>query len=211
MNYLALIIITFICLIILNRFAIKKFLPYLILGLLLWFFTHESGIHATIAGVLLACSIPHRKKEHDFSLLSKLEHAISPYVAYLIMPLFAFANAGVSLEGLSFSSLLAPVPLGILLGLFLGKQFGVFLFSYISIKSGIAQMPNNSNWINLYGIGILTGIGFTMSLFVGNLAFVENIQYIDGVKIGVLSGSLLSTLIGYFLLLLVSKKAKKNE
>jgi len=155
---------------------------------------------------LLACTIPHRKKEKDFSLLIKLEHGISPYVAFGIMPLFAFANAGVSLEGIQFSSLLLPVPLGILLGLFVGKQLGVFLFSYVSIKLKFAQMPNGSNWINLYGVGILTGIGFTMSLFVGNLAFVENAEYIDGVKLGVLSGSLLSTVAGYFLLLRTSRK-----
>ena len=107
----------------------------------------------------------------------KVEHAISPYVAFGIMPLFAFANAGVSLEGLSIATLLNKVPLGILLGLFIGKQFGVFVFSYISIKLKIAQMPNNSNWFNFYGVGVLTGIGFTMSLFVGNLAFAENMQY----------------------------------
>ena len=206
LKYLGLLLLIFVLLLILNRFEVKKFLPYLILGLLLWFFTHESGIHSTIAGVLLACTIPHRKKEHDFSLLVKLEHAISPYVVYLIMPLFAFANAGVSLKGLNFSSLLSTVPLGILLGLFLGKQIGVFLFSYTSIKFGFAQLPNKSNWLSFYGVGILTGIGFTMSLFVGNLAFVENIQYMDGVKIGVLSGSLLSTVLGYFLLLMTSKK-----
>ena len=208
-KYLLLIILTFIILIILNKLNIKKFLPYLFIGLILWLFTHESGIHATIAGVLLACSIPHRKKEHDFSLLIKIEHAISPYVAFFIMPLFAFANAGVTLEGLTFSSLLLPVPLGILLGLFIGKQVGVFLFSYASIKLGFAQLPSNSNWINFYGVGILTGIGFTMSLFVGNLAFVNDAQYIDGVKIGVLAGSLLSTLIGYFLLLLAPSKPNK--
>ena len=142
----------------------------------------------------------------DFSLLVKVEHGISPYVAFGIMPLFAFANAGVSLEGLSFATLLNKVPLGIVLGLFIGKQFGVFIFSYISIKLKFAQMPNNSNWYNFYGVGVLTGIGFTMSLFVGNLAFVENIQYLDGVKIGVLTGSLLSTLFGYFLILLTPNK-----
>jgi len=204
--YLSLMLLSFIGLLILNKFEIKIFLPYLIIGMLLWHFTHESGIHATIAGVLLACTIPHRKKEKDFSLLIKLEHGISPYVAFGIMPLFAFANAGVSLEGIQFSSLLLPVPLGILLGLFVGKQLGVFLFSYVSIKLKFAQMPNGSNWINLYGVGILTGIGFTMSLFVGNLAFVENTEYIDGVKLGVLSGSLLSTVAGYFLLLRKSRK-----
>ena len=122
------------------------------------------------------------------------------------MPLFAFANAGVSLEGLSLTTLLDKVPLGIVLGLFVGKQLGVFVFSYISIKLKIAQMPSNANWFNFYGVGILTGIGFTMSLFVGNLAFVENMQYMDGVKIGVLTGSLLSTLTGYFLILLTPNK-----
>ena len=204
--YLIMMLLSFIALLILNKFGFKTFFPYLIIGVMLWHFTHESGIHATIAGVLLASTIPHRKKEKDFSLLVKIEHAISPYVAFGIMPLFAFANAGVSLEGISFSSLLLPVPLGILLGLFIGKQLGVFLFSYVSIKFGFAQMPNNSNWFTLYGVGVLTGIGFTMSLFVGNLAFIDNTQYMDGVKLGVLSGSLLSTLFGYFLILSTSKK-----
>ena len=205
-KYLSLMLVSFLILLLLNKFNIKKFFPYLLVGVFLWDFTHNSGIHATIAGVLLAMTIPHRKKEKDFSLLIKVEHAISPYVAFGIMPLFAFANAGVSLEGLSFNSLLDKVPLGILLGLFFGKQLGVFLFSYISIKLKFAQMPTNSNWFNFYGVGVLTGIGFTMSLFVGNLAFVDNIQYIDGVKIGVLTGSLLSTLFGYFLILLTPNK-----
>ena len=205
-KYLILMLAAFIILLVINKFNIKKFLPYLVVGIFLWDFTHNSGIHATIAGVLLAMTIPHRKKEKDFSLLIKVEHAISPYVAFGIMPLFAFANAGVSLEGLSLNSLMDKVPLGIVLGLFLGKQFGVFVFSYISIKLKIAQMPNNSNWYNFYGVGVLTGIGFTMSLFVGNLAFVENLEYMDGVKIGVLTGSLLSTLFGYFLILLTPNK-----
>ena len=205
-KYLSLMLLAFIILLIINKFNVKKFLPYLVIGIFLWDFTHNSGIHATIAGVLLAMTIPHRKKEKDFSLLIKVEHAISPYVAFGIMPLFAFANAGVSLEGLSFASLLNKVPLGILLGLFVGKQLGVFVFSYVSIKLKIAQMPNNSNWFNFYGVGVLTGIGFTMSLFVGNLAFVDNMQYMDGVKIGVLTGSLLSTLFGYFLILLTPNK-----
>ena len=204
--YLILMIGSFLALLAINKFGVKKFTPYLLIGLLLWYFTHESGIHSTISGVLLALTIPHRKKQNDYSLLLKVEHLIAPYVAFMIMPLFALANAGVSLEGLKFNSLFSVVPLGILLGLFLGKQIGVFLFSFISIKLKITEMPNNANWLNLYGVGILTGIGFTMSLFVGNLAFVENIQYIDGVKIGVLAGSFLSTLFGYFLLLLTSKK-----
>ena len=204
--YLGLIILAFLALLILNKFNIKKFLPYLLIGIFMWDFTHQSGIHATIAGVLLASTIPHRKKPKEHSMLIKIEHAISPYVAFGIMPLFAFANAGVSLEGLSLSSFASKVPLGILLGLFVGKQFGVFIFSYLSIKFKIAQMPTNANWINFYGVGVLTGIGFTMSLFVGNLAFAENMNYMDGVKIGVLGGSLLSTLFGYFLILFAPRK-----
>ena len=205
-SYLSLILISYIFLLILNKFGIKKFLPYLLIGIFMWYFTYKSGIHATIAGVLLATTIPHRIKNKDFSLLVKIEHFISPYVAFVIMPLFAFANAGVSLSGLTFSSLMLPVPLGILAGLFFGKQLGVMVFSYVSVKFKVAQMPDNSTWLSVYGVSILTGIGFTMSLFVGNLAFADNTQYIDGVKIGVLAGSLLSTVFGYFLLLLTSKK-----
>jgi NhaA family Na+:H+ antiporter len=204
--YLSLILISYILLLILNKFSVKIFIPYLLIGMCMWYFTYKSGIHATIAGVLLASAIPHRLKEHDFSLLVKIEHNISPYVAFIIMPIFAFANAGVNLEGLSFGALLSPVPLGILLGLFFGKQIGVMLFSYAAVKLKIADMPNKSNWLYIYGVSILTGIGFTMSLFVGNLAFIENTEYIDGVKIGVLSGSLLSTVFGFLLLLISAKR-----
>ena len=205
-SYLLLMLITFIALLLLNKFGVKKFTPFLFIGLLLWYFTHGSGIHSTISGVLLATTIPHKKHEKDYSLLLKLEHMLSPYVAFGIMPLFALANAGVILKGSSFNSLLAPVPLGILCGLFFGKQIGVFLFSFISIKLKIAEMPSNSNWLKLYGVGILTGIGFTMSLFVGNLAFVDYSNQMDGVKIGVLTGSFLSAIVGYFMLLMVTKK-----
>ena len=204
--YLSLILLSYILLLVLNKLSIKIFTPYLFIGLFMWFFTYKSGIHATIAGVLLASVIPHRNKIKDFSLLVKIEHAISPYVAFMIMPLFAFANAGVNLDGLTLLSLMAPVPLGILCGLFFGKQIGVLLFSYISIKFKFAEAPSNSNWLSLYGVSILTGIGFTMSLFVGNLAFADNTQYIDGVKIGVLVGSLLSTVFGYIILLVSAKK-----
>jgi NhaA family Na+:H+ antiporter len=205
-TYLILMGLALVVLIFFNRFNIKIFLPYLIVGILLWDFTHQSGIHATISGVLLALLIPHNTKEKSKSLLLKLEHSIAPYVAFGIMPLFAFANAGVSLEGLGLSTLLNPVPLGIVCGLFFGKQIGVFFFSYVSVKMGLAQMPNQSTWTNLYAVGILTGIGFTMSLFVGNLAFADAKSNLDGVKIGVLVGSLLSTLVGYFLLKASTKK-----
>ncbi len=204
--YLILMLVSVILLIIFNRMNINSFLPYLIVGLFLWEFTHQSGIHATIAGVLLALTIPHNTKNESKSLLLKLEHSISPYVAFGIMPIFAFANAGVSLEGLTFATLLNPVPLGIVCGLFFGKQIGVFLFSYLSVYFKLAEKPNNSNWVSFYAVSILTGIGFTMSLFVGNLAFANNLEFSDGVKIGVLVGSLLSTLFGYFLLLLSTKK-----
>ncbi len=204
--YLLLMLVSFLSLLILNKLGIKNFIPYLIVGMVLWHFTHESGIHATISGVLLACCIPHKTKNQDYSLLLKLEHLLSPYVAFGIMPIFAFANAGVNLEGITFNTILMPVPLGILLGLFIGKQVGVFVFSYVSIKLKLAEMPTNSNWVKFYAVGVLTGIGFTMSLFVGNLAFVDHMSDMDGVKIGVLVGSTLSAVMGYFLLLISSKK-----
>jgi Na+:H+ antiporter, NhaA family len=209
--YLLLMLLAFLILMGLNKFGIKKFPPYLFVGIFLWFFTHDSGVHATIAGVLLAITIPHRKNEKDYSLLLKLEHGLSPYVAFGIMPLFALANAGVTLENISLSSILTPIPLGIICGLFLGKQLGVFIFSFLAIKFKFAEMPTNSSWIKFYAVGILTGIGFTMSLFVGNLAFIGMEESLTAVKIGVLIGSLLSAVVGYFLLLIVSKKIIKNE
>ena len=205
-KYLILMLVSVILLVGLNKFKVKSFIPFLVVGVFLWDFTHQSGIHATIAGVLLALTIPHNIKNNKESMLLKLEHGLSPYVAFGIMPVFAFANAGVSLEGLTFKTLLNPVPLGIVLGLFFGKQIGVFVLSYISIKLKFADKPTGSTWTALYAVSILTGIGFTMSLFVGNLAFANNLEYMDGVKIGVLTGSLLSTLFGYFLLLIFSKK-----
>jgi len=205
-SYLLLMLVAFVALLVLNKLKIKNFTPYLLIGIFLWYFTHGSGIHSTISGVLLATTIPHKNHEKDYSLLLKLEHILSPYVAFGIMPLFALANAGVVLENLSINSLLSPVPLGILCGLFFGKQFGVFIFAFFSVKLKLAEMPSNSNWIKLYGVGILTGIGFTMSLFVGNLAFVDYPNSLPGVKIGVLAGSTLSALVGYVLLLIVSKK-----
>ena len=204
--YLSLIFVSYILLLFLNKFSVKIFIPYLIIGICMWFFTYKSGIHATIAGVLLASAVPHKLKKNDFSLLEKIEHNIAPYVAFLIMPIFAFANAGVNINGLSFSSLLSPFPLGILLCLFFVNQIGVMLTSYIAIKLKIADMPNNTNWLGVYGVAVLTGVGFTMSLFVGNLAFIENTQYIDDVKIGVLFGSFVSAIFGYLILLLFYKK-----
>jgi Na+:H+ antiporter, NhaA family len=206
LNFLIMMMSSFIILFLLNKLGIKKIFPYLIVGIFMWYFTHGSGIHSTISGVLLAATIPHKMKNGSPSLLLKLEHLLSPYVAFGIMPLFAFANAGVSLNNISINTMFNPVPFGIICGLFFGKQIGVFVFSYISVKLKFAEMPSSSNWSKFYGVGILTGIGFTMSLFVGNLAFVNDVQYIDGVKIGVLVGSLLSTLFGYLWILLATQK-----
>ena len=205
-TYLLLMLAAFIALLLLNKLGVKKFAPYFFVGLFLWYFTHSSGIHSTISGVLLATTIPHRNDEKDYSLLLKLEHLLSPYVAFGIMPLFALANAGVVLDGISVNTILKPVPLGIICGLFFGKQIGVFVFSFLAVKMKLAEMPSNSNWIKLYGVGILTGIGFTMSLFIGNLAFADYAKNLDGVKIGVLTGSFLSAAVGYFVLLFVTKK-----
>ena len=205
-KYLGLVAASILVLIILNRKNIISMIPYLLIGILLWDFTHNSGIHATIAGVLLALTIPHNKNNHKKSMLLKLEHAISPYVAFGIMPIFAFANAGVSFDGIDASAVLNPVPLGIICGLFFGKQLGVFIFSYFSVKFKFAEKPNKCNWLSFYAVSILTGIGFTMSLFVGNLAFIDNLEYLSDVKIGVLVGSALSTLFGYFLLMFSLKK-----
>jgi len=205
-SYLLLMLVAFLVLILLNKLNVKNFAPYFLVGLFLWYFTHESGIHSSISGVLLAITIPHRKNEKDYSLLLKLEHILSPYVVFGIMPLFAFANAGVVLNNISINTILLPVPLGIICGLFFGKQIGVFLFSFLSVKLKLAEMPTNSNWIKFYGVGILTGIGFTMSLFVGNLAFLDYSNNLDGVKIGVLIGSSLSAIVGYLLLLIVTQK-----
>ena len=203
-KYLVLMLLSLIVLIGLNKFKVKSFFPFIIVGIFLWDFTHQSGIHATSWRII--STYYHNIQNSKKSMLLKLEHALSPYVAFGIMPVFAFANAGVSLDGLTFASLLNPVPLGIVLGLFFGKQIGVFVLSYIAVKLKFADKPTGSTWPAFYAVSILTGIGFTMSLFVGNLAFANNLEYMDGVKIGVLTGSLLSTLFGYFLLLIFSKK-----
>ncbi len=206
-TYLILMFICFAILILINRLNVKYFSVYLIIGVFMWFFTHESGIHATIAGVLLAITIPHKsdKSHHGTSMLKHVEHTLAPYVSFLIMPIFAFANAGVNFDGMSITQFFMPVPLGICLGLFVGKQLGVFIFSYAAIKFKLAEMPTGARWLSFYGTGVLTGIGFTMSLFVGNLAFPDS-EIIDGVKIGVLLGSLFSTILGYGLLLICSKR-----
>ena len=204
-TFLGLMFSCFAILMIMNRTNVRYLSVYLFVGLFMWFFTYKSGVHATIAGVLLAIAIPHKSdKSHHKSMLKHLEHTLAPYVSFLIMPIFAFANAGVNFDGMSINQLFQPVPLGILLGLFVGKQLGVFAFSYGAIKLGYAEKPHGASWTSFYAVGVLTGIGFTMSLFVGNLAF-PNSDVIDGVKIGVLLGSLFSTIVGYTMLMSCTK------
>ncbi|MDR6679075.1 Na+/H+ antiporter NhaA [Pseudomonas oryzihabitans] len=192
---------------VLNRFKVTALLPYLLIGALLWFCLLRSGIHATLAGVILALFIPLGDTEtDDVSPLLKLEAALHPWVAFLIVPVFGFANAGVALGNLSLANLLDPVPLGVALGLFLGKQIGISLLALLAIRSGLARLPEGANWLQLYGVALLCGIGFTMSLFIGALAFPGAPLLVDEVKIGVLLGSLLSALAGVAVLLLADRR-----
>ena len=194
-----LVFITLFFLYFCNKKNISFIWIYILLGFFLWIFIQHAGIHATIAGVLLAIFIPHNKNSKQQSPLTYFEDKLHPWVAYLIMPLFALANAGVYFGNISLNTLFDPIPLGIISGLFFGKQIGVFLTIYILIKMGYARLPSGANWIQMYGVTILTGIGFTMSLFIGNLAF-ENEIHITGMKLGVLIGSFFSAITGYFFL-----------
>ena len=192
---------------VLNRLKVTTLLPYLLVGALLWFCMLRSGIHATLAGVILALFIPLGDTEADAaSPLLKLESALHPWVAFLIVPVFGFANAGVSLAGMTPGNLLDPVPLGVTLGLFLGKQIGISLMAVLAIRSGLARLPEGASWLQLYGVALLCGIGFTMSLFIGALAFPGAPFLVDEVKIGVLLGSLLSALAGIAVLLLAARR-----
>jgi Na+:H+ antiporter, NhaA family len=182
----------------LNLAGVRRLGPYMVVGVILWVCVLKSGVHATLAGVAVAFAIPLGDAEES-SPLQNLEHALHPWVAYSILPLFAFANAGVPLGGLNFGDVLSPIPLGIALGLFLGKQVGVFAVSAIAIRLGVARMPDGAGWSQIYGVALLTGIGFTMSLFIGTLAFDEALHLIE-LRIGVLAGSLLSAVAGYVVL-----------
>jgi NhaA family Na+:H+ antiporter len=192
---------TLAVLIIMNRMGVQRLLPYLLLGLLLWFFVLQSGVHATLAGVALALCIPlGTRQEEARSPLLFLEEKMHYWVAFAVVPVFGFANAGVSLSGITLGNLVDPVPLGVALGLFVGKQIGVFVAAALAIRSGLATLPEGSNWMQMYGVALLCGIGFTMSLFIGNLAFPGVAHLIDEVKVGVLMGSILSAVVGVLLL-----------
>lgn len=195
---------------VLNQSKVRSLTPYLLLGLALWYFVFLSGVHATIAGVATALMIPVKPTpaapDAVDSPLHRLEHALHPWVAYAIVPLFGFANAGVSLAGTSAGVLLDPLPLGVALGLLVGKQIGIFGSIWIADRTGFAPRPGGASWVQIWGLSLLAGIGFTMSLFIGGLAFPNDPLLVDEVKIGVLAGSVLSALAGYAVLRLAPRK-----
>ena len=203
-DYLYLALIPLAGLIWLNLRGAHRMAPMILLGAIMWFFVLKSGVHATLAGVVTAFCIP-LKDKWGKSPLHSIEHNLAPYVLYLIVPVFAFANAGVVLKGMTFAALLAPLPLGIALGLIVGKQLGVFGITYLMVKSGLARMPDGANWAHIYGVACLAGIGFTMSLFIGSLSF-EDAALMNQVRLGVLSGSAVSAILGYAVLIMASKK-----
>jgi len=183
----------------LNRAGARGFAPYLIVGVFMWACVVKSGVHATLTGVALALAIPAKRNGQGPAMLQRAEKGLESWVHFGILPIFAFANAGVSLAGFSFASVVAPIPLGIAAGLFLGKQIGIFLSTWITVKLGIAELPRAASWRQVYGVAILGGIGFTMSLFIGTLAFPAPSQAAS-VRFGVLAGSFCSALFGYAVL-----------
>lgn len=193
---------------VLNRRGVLHIAAYVIVGIVLWVSVLKSGVHATLAGVALAFAIPLRTGAKSIKPpLLQMEHSLHPWVAYGILPLFAFANSGVSLAGMSLAQALAPVPLGIALGLFLGKQLGVFAFSWGAIKLRLATLPDGTDWVQLYGVAMLCGIGFTMSLFIGSLAFDQTgQQYATVDRLGILMGSVFSAIGGYLILRFATRR-----
>jgi NhaA family Na+:H+ antiporter len=198
-------------LIVLNRLGVHRLAPYLLIGLVLWVCVLKSGVHATLAGVILAFCIPLRAGLQHSPLLT-LEHALHPWVAYAILPLFAFANAGVSLTGVTLQSFTHAVPMGIAAGLLLGKTLGVLGLTWIAIRIGVAKLPSGANWGQVSGVSILCGIGFTMSLFVGSLAYdPATSAYAGADRMGILTGSILAAFIGYAVMAISSRKAPLVE
>lgn len=190
---------------ILNRRGVMSLTPYILTGIILWACVLKSGVHATLAGVLLAFFIPLKtKKGHNYSPAISLEHELHPWVSFAILPIFAFANAGVSLKGLSIDMLMQPITFGIATGLFFGKQIGVMVFTAFGIAAGICKLPRGVSWKQYYGMSLITGIGFTMSLFIGTLAF-SGVEQQSAVRLGVLVGSALSGILGYTILRLCNK------
>lgn len=182
----------------LNRFKVKAQAAYIIVGIVVWAAVLKSGVHATLAGFVVAWFIPLTvKTENGNPMLKQMEHGLQPWVAFFILPVFAFANAGVNVLGISMADLLNPITVGIAAGLFIGKQLGIFSACWLAIKMDITQLPKGTTWAQLYGVCVLCGIGFTMSLFIGSLAFEsQGAEYQNSVKLGVLMGSLMSAILG---------------
>jgi len=201
--------ISLLILFIMNRMDIAIKSAYIVVGLVLWVSVLKSGVHATLAGVALAFMIPLSSKDkhgETFSMAKEMEHDLHNWVAFFILPLFAFVNAGVDLKSISIEEMAGPVPMGIMLGLFVGKQLGVFGFSWVAIKMGWASLPKESNMLQLYGVSVLTGIGFTMSLFIDTLAFNDTQIYHYADKLAILLGSFLSAIVGYLILRIKTAK-----
>lgn len=188
----------------LNRARVGVFWPYILLTVVLWYCVLNTGVHATIAGVLAAFTIPLQKPNGE-PMLDKLEHGLAPWSAYLVVPIFGFANAGVSFEGMGLENLLDPLPIAVAAGLVVGKQIGIFSTVYIADKTGFAPRPEKASWPEIWGVSILCGIGFTMSLFIGELAFPAFPLYKEEAKIGILMGSAISAVLGYVILLMTTK------
>ena len=205
-DYLYLALIPLTIMVVMNLTGIHRTGPMILLAVVMWFFVLKSGVHATIAGVVAACCIPLQDRWGK-SPLHSLEHLLADYVNFLILPIFAFANAGVILAGISLSDFLEPLPLGIALGLLLGKQVAVTATTWLTVRLRIAPMPHDANFMHIYGVSCLCGVGFTMSLFIGGLSFSDP-TLTNGVRLGVLTGSFLSGIIGYTVLMLASLPAQ---
>lgn len=194
-----------------NRIGVTRITPYFLVGMVLWVALLESGVHATLAGVFLALFIPLHGKSGEGSPLRWLERDLHPTVVFAILPMFAFANTGVSLSGLSLEALLSPIPVGIAMGLFLGNQLGVFGFVWLSVRLGFAQLPDGVRWVHMYGVAALCGIGFTMSLFISSLAFHHtDVGFAVDDRLGILLGSLFSALLGYTILYMTLPKVARS-
>ncbi|MER8572916.1 Na+/H+ antiporter NhaA [Mesorhizobium sp. M1338] len=216
LTYLGAAFAVIAALVVLNRMRVMTLVPYLVLGAILWVLVLKSGVHATLAGVALALTIPLERSagighDLDHSPLHRLEHGLHKIVPFVVIPIFGFANAGVSLAGLSFGALIEPLTLGVAAGLVVGKLVGVFGSSALAIRFGLADLPANAGWVHMIGISLLCGIGFTMSLFIGLLAFASDVALQDAVKVGILAGSFIAAILGAAVLLMAPAERGLEE
>ncbi len=208
--WLAISVAVFGVMVAMNKFGVNRMWPFIIVALVLWVAVLFSGVHATIAGVVAALTIPMRDTT-GHSMLEKMEHGLAPWSAYLVVPIFGFANAGVNLSGMGINEILAPLPIAIAAGLVVGKQVGIFGIIFVAVKLKIAKAPEGANWVEIWGITVLCGIGFTMSLFISGLAFDGNRLFVDEAKIGILGGSIISAILGYTILRLTTTHPEEEN